>query len=289
MLGALWVFMPRGVPLRWAGGLLFLPLVLPVRDAPAQGGFQLWTLDVGQGLAVLVRTEHHALVYDAGARFPSDFDMGEVAVLPSLHALGIRQLDLLVASHADNDHSGGIPSVAAEYPGAERYSGEPERLTLPMKPCVPGQSWSWDGVVVSVLPSGGPGGQANDRSCVLLVEGSGGRALLTADITSRIEPTVVAAIPPGPPMVLSVPHHGSRTSSSSALLAGTKPMLALISSGWRNRFRHPHPLVVKRYEDADIPWLNTATSGAIEVVFPPDAPPHVAARWRQRQTRYWRE
>lgn len=289
MLGAFWLFMPKGVPLRWVGGLLFLPLVLPIRDLPGHGGFQLWTLDVGQGLSVLVRTEQHALLYDAGARFPSDLDMGEVAVLPSLHALGVRHLDLLVASHADNDHSGGIPTVAAEYPDAERYSGEPERLTLPMKPCVPGQSWNWDGVVVSVLPSGKAGGQANDRSCVLLVEGRSGRALLTADITSRIEPTVVAAIPPGPPMVLSVPHHGSRTSSSNALLAGTEPVLGLISSGWRNRFHHPHPLVVKRYEDAGIPWLNTATSGAIEVVFPADAPPYVAARWRYRQARYWRE
>lgn len=289
MLGTLWLFMPRGVPMRWMGGLLFLPLLLPIRDMPARGGFQLWALDVGQGLSVLVRTEHHALVYDAGAKFPSDFDMGEAAVLPSLHALGIRQLDLLVASHADNDHSGGVPAVAAEYPEAERYSGEPERLTLPMKPCVPGQSWSWDGVVVSVLPSGAAGAPANDRSCVLLVEGSGGRALLTGDITAHIEPTVAAAIPPGPPLVLSVPHHGSRTSSSSAFLAGTKPALALISSGWRNRFGHPHPLIVKRYEDAGIPWLNTATGGAIEVDFPPDAAPYVAARWRQRQSRYWRE
>jgi competence protein ComEC len=215
--------------------------------------------------------------------------MGEAAVLPSLHALGIRQLDLLVASHADNDHSGGVPAVAAEDPEAERYSGEPERLNLPMKPCIPGQSWSWDGVVVSVLPSGAAGAPANDRSCVLLVEGTGGRALLTGDITSRIEPTVAAAIPTGPPLVLSVPHHGSRTSSGAAFLAGAKPALALVSSGWRNRFGHPHPLIVKRYEDAGIPWLNTATSGAIEVAFPPDAAPYVASRWRQRQSRYWRE
>ena len=289
MAGAVWLMMPRGVPLRWLGGMLFLPLLLPQRFVPAEGGFQMWALDVGQGLSVLVRTRHHALVYDAGARYPSDFDLGEAAVLPSLHALGIRRLDLLVASHADNDHAGGIPAVAAEYPEAERYSGEPERLPLPTKPCVPGQAWEWDGVTVSVLPSGTASGAANDRSCVLLVQGREGRALLTGDITSRIEPTVLAAVPPGPPLVLSVPHHGSRTSSSAAFLAGTEPVLALISSGWRNRFRHPHPLIVKRYEDAGIPWLNTATSGAIEVDFPPDAPPRVTARWRERQARYWRE
>ena len=289
MIGALWLLMPRGIPLRWIGALLFLPLLLSRRDVPEEGGFQLWTLDVGQGLSMLVRTRHHFLVYDAGARFPSDYDLGEAVVLPSLHALGIRSVDVLVASHADNDHAGGIPAVAAGFPEAERYSGEPERLPIPMKACEAGHAWAWDGVTITVLPSGGAEGPANDRSCVLLVEGRAGRALLTGDMTARIEPTVVAAIPPGPPLVLSVPHHGSRTSSSAALIAGTQPLLALISSGWRNRFHHPHPLVIQRYEAAGVPWLNTATSGAIEVNFPADAPPYVAHCWRQRQARYWRE
>lgn len=288
-LGALWLVMPRGVPLRWLGGLLFLPLLLPERPLPVPGGFQLWMLDVGQGLSVLVRTQHHAIVYDAGARYPSDFDLGEAAVLPSIRALGITQVDLLIASHADNDHAGGIPAVAAAFPDAARYSGEPERLPLPMLPCESGQSWAWDGVTVQVLPSGAPSAAANDRSCVLLIEGRGGRALLTGDISSRIEPTVAAAIPPGVPLVLSVPHHGSRSSSGSPFIEATQPVLALISSGWRNRFHHPHPLVIQRYEAAGVPWLNTSTAGAIQVDFPPDGPPRVASRWRRRQSRYWRE
>jgi len=287
--GALWLFMPRGVPLRWMGGLLFLPLLLPGRPPLAAGEFQLWVLDVGQGLSVLVRTQRHALVYDAGARYPSDFDLGEAAVLPSMRALGIGSLDVVVASHADNDHAGGIPAVAEAFPEAERYTGEPERLRFPMKPCPVGQSWSWDGVTVRVLPSGEASAPSNDRSCVVLVEGKGGRALLTADITTGVEPVVAAAIPPGPPLVLSVPHHGSRTSSSPAFIQATAPALALVSSGWRNRFRHPNPRVMQRYDDAAVPWLNTATAGAIQVDFPADGPPVVARTWRQRQSRYWRE
>ncbi|WP_430389424.1 DNA internalization-related competence protein ComEC/Rec2 [Dyella sp. 20L07] len=288
-LGALWLFMPRGLPLRWLAGLLFLPLLWPDRALPAYGGFQVWVLDVGQGLSVLLRTQQHALVYDAGARFPSDFDLGEAAVLPSMRALGIEKLDLLVASHADNDHAGGIPAVAAAFPAAERYAGEAERLPIPMTPCEVGQSWEWDGVALRVLPTAGASGSANDRSCVLLVEGRGGRILLTGDISAQIEPTVAAAIPEGGPLVLSVPHHGSRTSSSAPFIASTEPVLALISSGWRNRFRHPHPLVIQRYEGADVPWLNTATAGAVQVDFPADGPPVVVATWRQRQSRYWRE
>ena len=287
--GALWLFAPRGVPLRWLGGLMFLPLLWPHRDLPAQGGFHVWTLDVGQGLSMIVRTANHTMVYDAGARYPSDFDLGEVAVLPSLHALGIKQVDLIVASHADNDHAGGIPAVVAEFPEAERISGEPEKLPIAMNACEPGRAWHWDGVRVSVLPSGAAGGIVNDRSCVLLVEGPGGRVLLTGDITSVIEPTVAAALEPGPPLVLSVPHHGSRTSSSPGFIRATSPVLALVSAGWRNRFRHPNAAVMQRYDDAGVPWLNTATSGAILVDVPPDRPPYVAGTWRQRQSRYWRE
>jgi len=287
--GALWLFAPRGMPLRWLGGLMFLPLLWPHRDLPAQGGFHVWTLDVGQGLSMIVRTANHTMVYDAGARYPSDFDLGEVAVLPSLHALGIKQVDLIVASHADNDHAGGIPAVVAEFPEAERISGEPEKLPIAMNACEPGRAWHWDGVRVSVLPSGAAGGIVNDRSCVLLVEGPGGRVLLTGDITSVIEPTVAAALEPGPPLVLSVPHHGSRTSSSPGFIRATSPVLALVSAGWRNRFRHPNAAVMQRYDDAGVPWLNTATSGAILVDVPPDRPPYVAGTWRQRQSRYWRE
>ncbi|MHA6203185.1 DNA internalization-related competence protein ComEC/Rec2 [Dyella soli] len=288
-LGALWVFAPRGLPLRWLGALLFLPLLRPGLDLPAAGGFQLWMLDVGQGLSMVVRTRQHVLVYDAGARYPSDFDLGEAAVLPSLHALGIGHVDLLVASHADNDHAGGIPAVAAAFPAAERVSGEPERLPIAMGDCVPGSAWQWDGVTLRVLPSGAAGGPANDRSCVLLVEGSGGRALLTGDITAAVEPKVAAAIPAGPPLVLAVPHHGSRTSSSAAFLQAVSPVQALVSAGWRNRFHHPNAAVMQRYEAAGVPWLNTATAGAVQINAPPDRAPYVAATWRRRQSRYWRE
>jgi competence protein ComEC len=288
-LGALWIFAPRGMPMRWLGGVLFLPLLWPQRDLPAQGGFQLWMLDVGQGLSVVVRTKHHAFVYDAGARYPSDFDLGEAAVLPSLHALGIARLDLLVASHADNDHAGGVPVVASAFPEAERISGEPEKLPIAMAACQPGKTWHWDGVTVRILPSGADSGPANDRSCVLLVEGQGGRALLTGDITSAVESTVAAAVLPGPPLILSVPHHGSRTSSSVAFIQSTSPALALVSAGWRNRFHHPSTVVMKRYDEAGVPWLNTAASGAIQVDAPADRPPYVANTWRQRQSRYWRE
>jgi competence protein ComEC len=289
-LGALWLFLPRGAPLRVLGLLLFLPLLLPPRTAPAQGAFQLWVLDVGQGLAVLVRTRDHLLVYDAGARYPSGFDLGEAVVLSSIHALGISKLDVLMISHGDNDHAGGAEAIVAAFPLARRYAGEPARLSMPSEPCVAGQAWQWDGIDFHVL-SPAPGGinQDNDSSCVLLVEGAAGRVLLTGDISSRVEPQIAAAMAPGPAPVLLVPHHGSKSSSSAEFLAALKPPLALVSAGWRNRFGHPRAEVVTRYADAGVPVLNTANEGAIALDFPADGMPRTQPGWRHKEARYWRE
>jgi competence protein ComEC len=290
LLGALWLFLPRGVPLRWLGLLLFLPLLWPPRPQPADGAFQVWVLDVGQGLSVLLRTRDHALVYDAGARYPSGFDLGDAVVLPAIHALGITRLDMLMISHGDNDHAGGAAAVAHEFPQALRYAGEPARMRIPMRQCMAGQSWLWDGVRFRVLnPAPGAGDRDNDSSCVLLVEGRSGRILLTGDISSAVEPQVAAALGPGPPPILLVPHHGSKTSSSAAFIGAVQPSLALVSAGWHNHFGHPKPEVLARYAQAHVPVFNTAEQGAIPLEFPADGPPRRGPGWRLQQPRYWRE
>jgi competence protein ComEC len=290
VVGALWMFMPRGVPLRWLGAALFLPLLLPPRSTPADGAFRLWVLDVGQGLAVLVRTHDHLLVYDTGARYPSGFDLGEAVVLPSIHALGLSRVDMLMISHGDNDHAGGAQTVAEAFPQARRLAGEPARMRVPMQQCAAGQAWQWDGVRFRVLsPAPGGGDRDNDSSCVLLVEGRGGRVLLPGDISSKAEPAVAAAVGTGPPPVLVVPHHGSKTSSGAAFIAALRPSLALVSAGWRNRFGHPRAEVLARYAEAGVPLFNTAVEGAVEVEFPADGTPRRQPGWRRQQPRYWRE
>ncbi|MBN8727382.1 MAG: DNA internalization-related competence protein ComEC/Rec2 [Xanthomonadales bacterium] len=294
-LGAMWMFLPRGVPLRPLGAVLFLPLLLPLRSTPAPGAFEVHVIDVGQGLAVLVRTAGHALLYDAGARYPSEFDLGEAAVLPTLRALGVRRLDRIIASHGDNDHAGGVPAVAREHPEADVLAGEPGRLPIASAQCEAGQAWEWDGVAFRILHpdtvaiAATHKGSDNDRSCVLLVTGAGGRLLATGDISRRVEPRVAAELPPGPAPVLLVPHHGSRTSSGADFIAALDPPLAIISAAWRSRFGHPHPEVVARYRDGGVPFANTAEAGAVEIDFPIGSPPSITARERERQRRHWRE
>ncbi len=292
-LGAAWLFLPRGLPLRWMGLFLFLPLLMPVVQRPSPGGFDALFIDVGQGLSVLVRTREHAMLYDAGARFPSGFDLGSAAVLPSLHGMGVERLDLAIVSHADNDHAGGMPAVLTKWPQVDVFGGEPERGDIALRRCRDGQRWNFDGVVIRVVRPHAQdvgGTTSNDQSCVVLVEGQGARLLLTGDISDRTEGAIANALDANDqrPLLLSVPHHGSNRSSSHAFIASLHPSLAVASAAWLSRFGHPHPRVVKRYADAGVPLLNTADSGAVMV--------HVAAdgsfsvvKQRERRRAYWRE
>ena len=292
LVGSVWLFIPRGLPGRWLGAVLWLPLVLPVLPTLPPGAFQATVLDVGQGLSVLVRTRHHLLVYDTGARYPSGFDYGDAVVLPAIRAGGFGPADRIVISHGDNDHAGGARAVAMAFPRALRLSGEPARMPVPMPPCHAGQHWTWDGVRMRVIS---PPSHLrtllghNDLSCVLLVAGRGGRLLLTGDIARDLEPLVARRTGPGTPLVLVVPHHGSKSSSSRAFLAAIRPRLAVVSAGWLNRFGHPRPTVVARYRAAGVPLLNTATAGAVRIRFPRRGPPRVIARWRIDHPRFWRE
>ncbi len=288
MLGALWLLAPRGLPARWLGLLLFLPLLSPQSDLPSAGGFQVTMLDVGQGLSVVVRTRHHTLVYDAGARYPSGFDLGKAVVIPALHAQGVRQLDMLMVSHGDNDHAGGAPAVARMWPAAELLGSEPDRTHLPLSLCRSGQHWRWDGVSFRVVHPDDPWPQgSNDGSCVLLISGTGGRVLLTGDISRLVEPVVAQRVGAGAPLVLLVPHHGSKSSSSEPFLRQLSPRMALVSAGWHSRFGHPAKQVAARYRRKGIRLYNTAESGAVTVGFPADGPPYVRARLRCDQHHYW--
>ncbi|PTR34549.1 competence protein ComEC [Luteibacter sp. OK325] len=292
-VGALWLFMPRGVPLRGYGALLFLPLLLPVRDMPRAGAFRVWVLDVGQGLAVVVRTRQHTLVYDTGPAYGGGRDAGAGIVLPSITALGLGPVDTLVVSHGDIDHAGGASAIVSRYPQARRLSGEPGRLGFPAEQCTSAADWSWNEVsfrFIEVPPAVQGKTASNDRSCVLAVEGDGGRFLLTGDISDKAERRIDReALWSDLPTVTTVAHHGSKHSSDVLWLRAVQPELAIVSAGWRNRFGHPHASVLARHEDAGADVLNTAVSGAIQVDLPRGAAPRVVREWRRPAGRYWRE
>ena len=142
--------------LPWRLRLLALPLLLPVLwwqpAAPGGGQFELLAADIGQGNAVLVRTATHTLLYDAGPRFSRESDAGHRVLVPLLRALG-EQVDVLMLSHRDADHTGGAAAVLAQQPhgaeltGSHRGRATPcSRLRPSQQPCLAGQRWEWDGV-----------------------------------------------------------------------------------------------------------------------------------------------
>jgi competence protein ComEC len=160
--------------------------------------------------------------------------------------------------------------------------------------CEAGQHWSWDGVRFTVLqPTGaqyaGPQQRTNDLSCVVRIVSKHGTALLTGDLEARGELELVrrdAGMLKAD--VLLVPHHGSRTSSTPAFIAAVEPGIAVFAAGYRNRFGHPRPDVVARYDRAGSKSYRTDLDGALTFTFAPGAP-YAPRAEREHDRRYWRE
>jgi competence protein ComEC len=267
LLGGFWLLLPRGVPGKPLALLLWLPLLWPQRELPRRGEMDLQVIDVGQGLSVLVRTAHHSLLYDTGPAVLDGFDAGESAVVPTLHAMGVRRLDVITISHGDNDHAGGFDAVVRAFPPSLALTPDGAPPLPQGRPCRAGLSWNWDGVRFRFLhpPRYFPY-LGNEAGCVLRVESAHGVALLPADIGEVIEQTLLhrdrSALRAD---VVLMPHHGSGGSSTPGFIAATGARFAIASSGYDNRFRHPRPEVVERWGDAGAHVVNTAQTGAVRV------------------------
>ncbi|MEZ5463045.1 DNA internalization-related competence protein ComEC/Rec2 [Dokdonella sp.] len=289
LIGTGWSLLPWGPLTRALGLFLLLPLIIPSNTPLADGEFEVWMLDVGQGLSVFVRTSSEYWLYDAGPRYPSGFDVGDAVVVPSLHALGVDRLDLVTISHGDSDHAGGASAVRLAFPEAPFESGEPERLPMPAQACRSDATRASGGVTLRTLVAAGDQqGKSNDRSCVLAISSRHGSLLLTGDATTRIEPTIASgASALERPLVLQVPHHGSKTASSTAFLDALAPQLAVVSSGYRNQFRHPAAEVRERYAERSIALLNTAETGYLRLRFV--ASGLEIERGREARSAWWRK
>jgi len=289
-LGTAILLLPRGFPMRWSGVFWWLPLLLARPPSPAPGAIWLTMLDVGQGLSVVVRTAQHTLVYDTGARYSNRFDAGQAVVVPYLRQVGVARLDLLVVSHGDNDHIGGAASVVSAYTPDRILTGVPERLSGAAR-CEMGETWTWDGVRFRMLgPQPIRGRRGNNASCVLMVEGAGGKILIPGDIGARAERDLMIEDYDGlRSTVLVVPHHGSRSSSTESFLDAVQPQAALLSAGYRNRYGHPHRDVVARYRERGIRILDSATSGAVEMRFESIPGRFTESRYREERRRFWHD
>lgn len=231
----------------------WMPLLLPNKLNVGPGEFRLQVLDVGQGSSAIVNTARRRLVVDAGAAFGGGFSMGSAVVMPALAATGPAMPDALLVSHWDNDHAGGVDQLMQRWPA------------LQVLECKHGHTWVWDAVRFIMLMDE-YAQSANERSCTLLVQGASATAYLSGDIGHRAERRLLSDLGRWAPQgvdLLVAPHHGSRGSSSTAFLRRLEPRIVVFSAGRWNRYAHPHPEVVNRYQKYGAQTLITGEVGAV--------------------------
>lgn len=296
LAGVAWLLAPPGWPLRWAGAVWLLPMLVWPAERPGEGELWVTALDVGQGAAVLVESRGHTLLYDTGPRYSGSADAGGRIVLPYLRWRGIERIDLLVVSHLDSDHAGGAASILRGIPvGSVLTSIDAEQPALAgaraVQRCEAGQRLDLGPLRLDVLhPAAAdyarPRLASNAASCVLRIDAAGRRLLLTGDAPALVETEMVASGADLAADWLSVPHHGSRSSSSDALLDAARPRWASVQAGYRNRFGHPAPEVLARYMARGVHVVRSDEAGAAQWRFRSDGTVELH-RWRASAHRYW--
>lgn len=267
-IGIVLLLAPRGLPGKYLGLFWLLPLLFYKPPSLDQGELKFTLLDVGQGLSAIIQTQHHTLVFDTGARFGPDHDMGESVVLPYLAHEGIKNLDLMIISHGDNDHRGGAAAILNKLPVTAIHSSVPELFaSREASYCLRGQSWDWDGVHFSYLnPSVEHLGLGNDSSCTLKVSTAKGSLLLLGDIEKEGEKNILSdsGVDLAADLIVA-PHHGSKTSGYFPFLSRVHPQYVFYATGYRNRYHFPHPSVINSYQALGVVQWNTVRTGAIEM------------------------
>lgn len=287
IIGVVLVLAPRGFPARWLGIVWLSPLLLYHPKPLNFGEMKFTLLDVGQGLAAVIQTQNHVLVYDAGPKYSEEFDSGKMEVVPYLQKNGIHQVDVLVVSHGDNDHSGGARAVLGLVKVKSIYTSAPELFSDYSKTanCWAGKKWQWDGVNFEFLgPDPGEQNFKNDASCVLKVCS----VLLTGDIEKKEEAELLAEHEANlKSTVLVVPHHGSNSSSGDSFVRAVYPVYALFSDGYLNRFHFPSPKVLARYAAINSQVFNTVVSGAIIMRFNEKQDLAEIIEYRKSASHFW--
>lgn len=288
MIGVVLLLLPKGLPGRWLGIVWMLPVFIQTAIYPERGLFRFTLLDVGQGLAAVVHTRRHTLMFDTGPKYSDRFDAGSDVILPYLKYEGVYRLDRLIVSHGDNDHIGGLPQLQMNIRIDDISSSVPGKIrNFRASRCRAGDHWDWDGVRFTILyPATAEDLSGNDLSCVLQVRAGNHSLLLTGDIERPAEERLVSRYGVGlKSEVLVAPHHGSDTSSSPSFIAAVQPRYVLFPVGYRNRYNFPKKDIISRYQANGAVPLDTASSGAIEVQF--NERGVEITRARQRLHRFW--
>lgn len=280
--------------LRWAAcaAALACVILVGVRLLPIfqDGRLRMTVLDIGQGDAIVLELPgKRAILIDGGGLFDDRFDVGEQVVVPFLLSQWIGRLDLVVLSHPHADHLNGLQAVLRHFSVGQVWDNG-ERTVVPIyiwfeevlrDKRIPHkilhngyQTSEFAPVQIAVLHPSNPlvhssprghFSDVNSNSLVLTVKYGKVTLLLPGDIEQEAEQLLLEQGADLEAQVLKVPHHGGRTSSSEPFLARVHPTLAIVSAGYRNRFRHPHQETLDRYRANGIQLYRTDRDGAVTV------------------------
>ena len=269
IFSVLLLLMPLLKPIRLLGVVLLLLVHWPVQSGLAESEWRMTMLDVGQGLSVLIETQDHRLLYDVGAKYPSGFNMADASVMPYWRHHGLRDLDVLMLSHGDNDHAGAYKDLIRQIVPTSIVSAEPSRTDENHQLCYQGQHWQWDGVRFSVLsPKKDAKAKGNNASCVLLIESEHGSALLMGDAERVVEKQLDSSLFKSAPITVVVAgHHGSNSSSSAEFIDAVQTDEAWFSAGLLNRYQFPKKAVLSRWQSAGVLTYRTDLQGTIQRSF----------------------
>jgi competence protein ComEC len=262
------------LPFSMVSSIVSLLLCVPVIVAlawsqyPMQKPVDIHVLDVGQGLAVIIRAANRVLVFDTGPSWPGG-DAGKSVLIPALRQLGISRIDTVVVSHGDDDHQGGLQSLLGEFK-AQKIISSSKVLTadVEVSQCRRGQSWQWGDAVFEFLhPRDARNWSENNASCVLQLTVDGYSVLLPGDIEAAAELVLSARQELRGAQLVIAPHHGSRTSSSWQLVEKLQPEQVIFATGYFNRWGFPAGEVVQRWRKSGACLFNTAVSGTLVIKY----------------------
>ncbi|MFA5960086.1 MAG: DNA internalization-related competence protein ComEC/Rec2 [Tatlockia sp.] len=243
--------------------VLMLSVLFPGAQRILPGDVRIRILDVGQGLAVVVHTAQHQLVYDTGVKFYQGGDIGKLALIPYFDTLHTKKIDMVVISHPDLDHRGGLPSLEEKY-AINTLIVDKVNFYHRGQSCHGFPAWQWDGVSFRFLAIGALFRSKNNSSCVLQIESAAGKILLTGDIEKMAEDFLTKAYGNAlQSAILLIPHHGSKTSSSKAFIRQVNPEYGVISYGFDNRYHFPHAKTINTLREQNVTVLNTVDCGMV--------------------------
>ena len=286
LAGSFLLLLPRGIPGRWLGMFLLVPLFFPPAPRTPEGSVEMEVLDVGQGTAVLLSSGGHSLLYDSGPGDGESHNLVAGVIAPALARLGRGAPGQIIISHGDMDHAGGLGSLLKLYSEASYHVNlGREHPKLPQ--CNTLLSWDWPGVELRALhPTPGLPYLGNDSSCVISVSSSGTQLLLSGDISRQAENRLLVQ-GVSPHQVLLVPHHGSKSSSSAEFIQQLRPGVAIATASLGNRFNFPRAEIRNRYEAQGVKFWSTGECGALRLLIGPDGQIEASSARRQR-LRVWR-